>query len=116
MLVDNWRRVVALSISFWMQVFGLVVLIAPELWFLLTGQDYDPHLAWMVGVGLNVAGLVGRLWQQGVSPWWEWIRIISVAFILLALSFLIVSQQTRRQCAPGLQLRPKRSIWPFPSL
>jgi len=39
MIVTNWRRVVALSLSFWMQVAGLVVLIYPELRFAITGVD-----------------------------------------------------------------------------
>lgn len=31
-LVADVRRVVLLSLSFWMQVFGLAVLVLPELW------------------------------------------------------------------------------------
>ncbi|PBC01717.1 lysozyme [Mesorhizobium sp. WSM3860] len=88
-LVADVRRVVLLSLSFWMQVFGLAVLVLPELWYRVTGQDYDPNVAWWLGVLLLLAGIVGRVYQQGLSPWKEWIRIIAVAAIAFALALLL---------------------------
>lgn len=87
-LIDDWRRVLLLSLSFWMQVAGLAVLILPELRYSLTGQDYDPYLAWWLGVLLLLAGIIGRVWQQGLSPWKEWVRIIAVGAIILVLALI----------------------------
>ncbi|PBB80267.1 MULTISPECIES: lysozyme [unclassified Mesorhizobium] len=88
-LVPDVRRVVLLSLSFWMQVFGLAVLIVPELWYGWTGQDYDPNIAWWLAVGLLLAGIIGRVFQQGISPWKEWLRIAAVAAIVFALALLL---------------------------
>jgi GH24 family phage-related lysozyme (muramidase) len=91
-LVSDWRRVVLLSLSFWMQVAGLLVLILPEIWFRWTGQDYNPIFAWWSGTLFLVAGLAGRLLQQGVSLWREWARLIGVGAVVVALAFLLSSQ------------------------
>jgi GH24 family phage-related lysozyme (muramidase) len=90
-LVTDWRRVVLLSLSFWMQVAGLAVLILPELRYRLTGQDYDPYFAWWLGVLFLLAGIVGRVWQQGLSPWMEWLRVIAVALIVIALAVIFAA-------------------------
>jgi len=87
-MISEWRRVVTLSLSFWMQVFGLLVLIGPELYFYLTGNDYDPVVSWWAGVLLLVAGLVGRLIEQGRSKVVEWLRIVGVFVVVLLLAFL----------------------------
>ncbi|MBZ9705399.1 lysozyme [Mesorhizobium sp. ESP7-2] len=88
-LVADWRRVLLLSLSFWMQIAGIVVLIAPELWYRITGQDYDPNVAWWLGLGLLVAGAGGRLLEQGLAPWKEAVRILAVALIIFALALLL---------------------------
>jgi GH24 family phage-related lysozyme (muramidase) len=88
-LVDDWQRVALLSLSFWMQVAGLAVLILPEIRYKLTGEDYDPNFAWWLGVLLLLAGIIGRVWQQGLSPWKEWLRIAAVAAIVFALALLL---------------------------
>lgn len=88
-LVPDWRRVALLSLSFWMQVAGLAVMVLPELWYGITGQDYDPNVAWWLGVGLLVAGLGGRLIEQPLSAWKEWLRIAAVALIVFALALLL---------------------------
>jgi GH24 family phage-related lysozyme (muramidase) len=91
MLVTNWRRVVALSLSFWMQVAGLVVLIFPELRFAITGVDTDPVFVWWLGVLLLFAGIGGRLYEQGHSKWVEWVRIVGVLVVLGLLSLLLAT-------------------------
>src|SRR5690606_40236429 len=83
-LISDWRRVLLLSLSFWMQVAGLLVLILPELRYHWTGQDYDPVLAWWLGALFLVAGLAGRLYRQGSPGWREWLRIGAVAAIVIA--------------------------------
>jgi GH24 family phage-related lysozyme (muramidase) len=87
-LVSDARRVVLISLSFCMQVAGILVLVLPELRYRLTGQDYDPYLAWWLGMLFLVAGLAGRLYRRGLSPWREWVRIAAVAAIVIALAFL----------------------------
>ncbi|RUY12605.1 hypothetical protein EOA25_02815 [Mesorhizobium sp. M2A.F.Ca.ET.040.01.1.1] len=89
--VPEWRRVLVLSLSFWMQAAGLALLILPEAWYGLTGQDYDPNIAWWLAVLLLVAGLAGRVFQQGVSIWKEWLRIVAVALIAIALAVILAT-------------------------
>lgn len=91
-IVSDWRRVLLLSLSFWMQIAGLLVLILPELWFHWTGQDYDPVVAWWLGTLFLVAGLIGRIYQQGDSLWREWLRVGGVAVVVIALAFLLATQ------------------------
>lgn len=97
-LVTDWRRVALLSLSFWMQVAGLAVLVLPEIWYRFTGEDYDPNVAWWMGVLLLLAGICGRVYQQGLSPWKEWLRILAVILIVIALAFLLAWPST---AAPG---------------
>ena len=99
MIVNNWRRVVALSLSFWMQVAGLVVLILPEVRFYWTGEDSDPVLSWWLGVLLLLAGIGGRLYEQGMSKWREWLRIAAVGVVIFLLAFLLAG--TVRAGAPS---------------
>jgi GH24 family phage-related lysozyme (muramidase) len=80
-----------LSLSFWMQAAGILVLIIPELRFRFTGQDYDPYLVWWLSMFFLVAGIAGRLYKQGLTPWKEWLRIAVVAAICVALAFLLAS-------------------------
>lgn len=91
-LVDDWQRIVSLSLSFWMQVAGLLVLIVPELRFYLTGQDSNPYLSWWLGVLFLLAGLAGRVMQQGVSVWREWLRVAAIGGIIVALGVLLASE------------------------
>lgn len=96
--VDDWRRIVSVSLSFWMQVAGLLALVIPEAYFGFTGQDYDPFFVWWLSVGLLLAGLAGRLFQQGISVWREWLRIGGVILVVIALAFLLASKV---EAAPG---------------
>ena len=91
-LVDDWRRILAVSISFWMQLLGLLVLVAPEVRIAMTGVDSDPVLLWWLGILLLVVGVVGRLFAQGVSWWREWLRIIGVTLVVSLLAFVLASQ------------------------
>ena len=89
MIVNNWRRVIVLSLSFWMQVAGLAVLIWPEAKFKWTGVDSDPVLFWWLGVLLLLAGIGGRLYEQGMSKWREWRRIAGVGTVIFLLALLL---------------------------
>lgn len=90
-LVEDWRRVLLLSLSFWMQMAGLAALVLPELYYRLTGNDYDPYIFWWIGVLLLLAGMVGRVWKQGVSLWVEWLRIIAIGVVIVALAVLLAT-------------------------
>jgi hypothetical protein len=62
-LVSDAGRIVMLSLSFWMQAAGILVLIIPELRFRFTGQDYDRYLVWWLSMFFLIAGKLGRaLW------------------------------------------------------
>ncbi|WP_167484081.1 lysozyme [Mesorhizobium tamadayense] len=89
--VAEWRRVVLLSLSFWMQILGLAVLVLPELYYHLTGDDYDPYFFWWLGVLLLLAGIIGRVWQQGVSLLMEWLRIIAIGAVIVALALILAT-------------------------
>ncbi|TYC50654.1 lysozyme [Rhodobacterales bacterium] len=88
-LVSDWRRVVAVSLSFWMQVFGLVVLLVPEFLYFSTGQDSDPALWWWLGVLLLLAGIAGRLLRQELRQYWEVLRWICVGALVVVFGFLL---------------------------
>ena len=91
-IVEDWRRVMALSLSFWAQVAGLLVLIVPEVRYALTGRDYNPYVAWWLGVLLLLAGLIGRLFRQTDSALREWLRIAAVVAVVFALALLLASK------------------------
>lgn len=98
-LVAEWRRAL-LSISFWMQIAGMLVLIVPEMRYHWTGQDYDPFIAWWASMLLLIAGTVGRLLQQGLKPWQEALRIAGIVMVVIALAFVLAGQAN---AAPGNQ-------------
>ncbi|MFK0330719.1 lysozyme [Rhizobium sp. NPDC090275] len=110
MLVTNWRRVVAISLSFWMQVSGLAVLIFPELKYKWTGEDSDPVFFWWLGVLLLAAGIVGRLYEQGVSKIREWFRIVGVVVVLALLALLLA---TTVRAAPASEAETLDIAVPF---
>lgn len=97
-LVPDWKRVLLLSMSFWAQVIGLLVLIVPEILIASTGRDIDPYLLWWVGVLLLVFGLVGRLFQQSSSVWMEWARIFAVLVIIFLVAVFASSQAYAHEC------------------
>jgi lysozyme len=113
-LVPDWRRVLLLSLSFWMQVAGLAVLILPELRYALTGQDYDPYLAWWLGVLFLLAGIIGRVWQQGLSPWKEWLRVAAVLAIIIALAIIFAGPSSAASSAgPATEAETLQIAVPF---
>ncbi|MCV6547857.1 MAG: lysozyme [Cohaesibacter sp.] len=85
-VIDDWRRVAALSLSFWMQLVGFLVLVVPEIHFYLTGRDYDPVLSFWLGALLLLAGLIGRFFKQSLSSWREWLRIVGLVIVVLVAS------------------------------
>ena len=83
MLVPDFRSVVAVAFSFWLQAFAVISLVAPEVLFVLTGRDLDPRFLWMVQVGLAVAGLVSRVVVQPRGALKNWSRLICLVVMIL---------------------------------
>ncbi len=100
-LVSDWRRVTATSLSFWAQIAGLLVLIVPEAYYARTGRDYDPALAWWLGVLLLVVGVIGRVIQQKLSWWREVLRLLGVGSVLAALAFVLAGQVRAAEAYAG---------------
>ncbi|MGO6707587.1 lysozyme [Rhizobium johnstonii] len=109
-IVPNWRRVVALSLSFWMQIAGLGVLIWPELKYAFTGEDSDPVFFWWLGVLLLLAGIAGRLYEQSESKLREWLRIAGLVAILFLLAVLLA---TTVRAAPATEQETLDIAVPF---
>ena len=91
-LVDDWRKVASHSLSFYMQIAGLLAMVLPELWFHFTGQDYDPFLSWWLGIALLLAGIIGRLIQQNLSPWRERLRLAIVLIVAMLIAFTLATE------------------------
>lgn len=66
-LVDNARGIAARSYSMWANYLGIVAIIAPDAIYLATGRDTDPRVWLVIGLGLIVAGIFGRLVSQGIG-------------------------------------------------
>mgnify|MGYP001135066320 CR=1 FL=1 len=92
-LIADWRRVVALSLSFWAQVLGLLALILPELAYALWGAETDPYFLWWLGVFLSLFGIAGRLVEQTGSVLHNQARIWAVALLILLVSALAARAQ-----------------------
>lgn len=64
-LVDKWQRVVLHSHSWRAQILGLIIMWVPEILFKIIGYDaVAPQIWFVLGQGLIVYGLVGRLIKQ----------------------------------------------------
>lgn len=81
-LVENSRRIALRSYSMWANYLGIAVLLAPEVIYAVWGIDTNPRIWWIMGVGLIVFGIIGRLIHQGIarSP-----GIVALAAVFLAM-------------------------------
>lgn len=79
-LVPNSRRIALRAYSMWANYLGILALLAPELIYLLAERDTNPRLWWVVGLALIVAGIIGRLIDQGASrdraPLWAVLAVL----------------------------------------
>lgn len=66
-LVPNAGRIAARSHSMWANYLGILSLIMPDLIYLLSGEDTNPHFWFWLGLGLIVYGIFGRLIDQGIA-------------------------------------------------
>lgn len=109
-LVDDWRRVASRSLSFWLLVAGILAMVLPELWFGWTGRDYNPYIAWWVGMLLLLGALGGRLISQRRPLWQEWLRIAAFLIVALALAMLLGTQV---RAAPATEAQTLDIAVPF---
>lgn len=98
-LVEDWKRVTLVGISFWCQVGSFLALIVPEALFEFTGRDSDPVFLWWVGALLALAGIVGRIIAQERAVLVEWVRILAVIFAVFMVS-LALSERAYAQSQP----------------
>jgi lysozyme len=112
-LVHDWKRVLLLSISFWAQVVGMLVLIVPEVLFAYTGVDTDPALLWWVAILLLAFGLGGRVITQNGPAWVEWFRFTALLGVIVMLALFASSQAraSERETAALSYATPLISRW-----
>lgn len=82
-LVHDAARVLKISYTFWLAVFGFVWLIAPEIYFATTGYDVSPFIRWVVTAMIFAAIAVVRFIQQPGGALRNWVRIIAMALALI---------------------------------
>jgi GH24 family phage-related lysozyme (muramidase) len=90
-LIPNARNIALKAASMWANYLGILVLITPELLYALFERDTDPRIWFFVGLGLIVAGIVGRLVDQGLD--YTKLR----AWLVAALVLLIPMGEARAQ-------------------
>lgn len=67
-LIPNWKQITFRAWSMLAQWAGLVVLILPEVLFLVLGYDVaSPRFWWGVAFTLILGGMVGRVIDQGIG-------------------------------------------------
>lgn len=87
--VDDWRRVVSHSLSWWALVAGLVSLVVPEAIYGFLGIDTNPIFWGFLGIFLYAAGIIGRLIRQAKSPMAERIRVALVIVAAVVAAFAL---------------------------
>lgn len=66
-IIPNAGEIAWRAYSMWANYLGIACLIAPEVIYAVWEVDTNPRLWWFLGLGLILAGIVGRLIQQGVD-------------------------------------------------
>nr|WP_319250517.1 glycoside hydrolase family protein [uncultured Celeribacter sp.] len=82
-LIPDAARVVKISYTFWLAVFGFVWLVAPEIYYATTGYDISPFIRWVVTAMTFAAIAVLRFIQQPGGTVRNWIKIFAMALALL---------------------------------
>lgn len=66
-LVQNAKSIALKSFSMWANYLGILCLLVPEGIYYLWERDTNPRVWWLLGLGLIVAGALGRLIDQGID-------------------------------------------------
>ena len=66
-LVSNSGRIARKAISMWMNYLGIACLVAPEAIYYFFERDTNPRIWWLLGLGLIIGSIVGRLIDQGID-------------------------------------------------
>ena len=66
-LVRNAGRIARRSHSMWANYLGILCLLIPEAVYLTTGRDTNPRFWWLLGIGLIIYAIIGRLKEQGID-------------------------------------------------
>lgn len=66
-LISNARTIAWRAYSMWANYLGILALLAPEIIYLAFEVDTNPRFWWFLGLGLIVAGIVGRIIDQAVD-------------------------------------------------
>ena len=83
-LVKNWKAIAARSHSMWSIYLGIIVLLVPDILYLLFSLDTSPRLWFVLGLGLLIYGAVGRVKDQGIdrdrlhSPAWIVLLVVLI--------------------------------------
>jgi len=86
--VKNAKQIALRSYSMWCNYLGIAALIAPELIYVIWQIDTNPRIWWILGLGLILAGIVGRLIDQGMTR--------SPVAVMAAALFLAMAQVPER--------------------
>jgi len=97
-IVDDWYRVTLVSISFWAQVLGLLVLVTPEIVYSIYEVDINPAPLWWTGVLLLLFGIIGRFLVQENRPWIELSRIAGIFLVIILLCFSMLTSSIASEC------------------
>lgn len=85
-IVDDAGRVAKVSLSVWMGVFGLALLIVPEVLFLFIGVEISPYVTGWGGLGFLLASIVGRFFKQPFGALRNWMIISALGAVVLLAS------------------------------
>ncbi|MEP2781964.1 MAG: hypothetical protein ABJO67_16280 [Pseudoruegeria sp.] len=66
-LVPNAGRIALWSFSMWGYYLSLLVLIVPEVLYAVGGIEVSPYVIWVLATCVAVVGMIGRVWDQGLS-------------------------------------------------
>lgn len=93
-LVEDWRRVLSVSISLWAQVISLVLFVGGEAVYGLTGIELNPYALGIAAVGFGILGIVSRPIRQPRSVIVNWLMILGLSAAIIAGSFSLAGAET----------------------
>lgn len=102
-LIDDIQKVLKESWSLWAQILGIFLLLGTEVLYVLTGIDYDPRINGILGLGLLVIGVVGRIFKQRKGVLNSWTKLAISILLVFMLSVVVVKAETVNPCPnPGI--------------